>query len=125
MKDELILSLYDWERFRSHDAIGFCSIKMSSLCINGGGEFTFDIIHDDDVCGELTIISQYTPVQEMSYNFDTKKIKSQTQDAKMSTSYTDAEIEVLKNGIITLQQQLKETERNARKIEWDVELQWK
>lgn len=62
MKDEIIFKIFDRDlQILPDDSIGWVSAKLSSLCINGGGEFDFDMFYDDDICGTLRVLSKYTP----------------------------------------------------------------
>ena len=75
MSDEIVIKLFDYDFFVS-DAIGICSIKMSSLCINGGGEANFPIYYGQEKVGSLKLLSMYTPSQLQTVNIDNDNVES-------------------------------------------------
>lgn len=90
LEDEIIFKVMDKDLFYD-DAIGFCSVKLSALCINGGGESNFDIYWNEGIVGTLKLMSKYTPKQEMSYKFESEYIQSQINDKKITVNFKRAE----------------------------------
>ena len=50
--------------------IGFAVTKVSSLCLNGGGEQSFKLWNNQEEVGSIRIISSYTPHQVIGMTFD-------------------------------------------------------
>lgn len=70
MKDEIVFKVFDWDYFVT-GAVGLCSVKVSSLCINGSLDGAlFDIYYGAELKGVLAISTQYTPRQLQSLQFD-------------------------------------------------------
>ena len=42
-------------------AIGMLNVKLSAFCVNGGGESTYQIWYGQEIVGDLTFITKYTP----------------------------------------------------------------
>ena len=58
--DEIIFKVWD-DAYWVKEMIGFAVAKVSSLCINGGGELEFNIYNKQEKVGSLFLITSFTP----------------------------------------------------------------
>ena len=72
--------------------MGWACVKISSICINKGGEFNFDVFYDDSVVGTLTLLSVYTPYQLLQTSFDSDHVKNLTKDIKNNIISMESDI---------------------------------
>ena len=73
-----MFKIWDADVFFSRP-IGFASIKVSALCINGGSEIELDIFNDNKEQGTLTVITSFSSVTKKA---DLKEVE-QSNDLKL------------------------------------------
>jgi hypothetical protein len=60
LTDEIIFKIWIKDYFMDQ-SVGWACVKISSLCINKGGKYTFDLFYDDSIVGTLTLLTVFTP----------------------------------------------------------------
>lgn len=58
MNDDITMTVYD-EDVTSDDMIGSSTIKLSSLCVNGGVRAKFTIYYKNKTSGEITLNAKF------------------------------------------------------------------
>mmetsp|Transcript_24686 Transcript_24686/g.38410 ORF Transcript_24686/g.38410 Transcript_24686/m.38410 type:complete len:142 (+) Transcript_24686:183-608(+) len=102
LKDEIVMKLWDKDVFYN-DPIGIVCIKMSALCINGGGEVCFDVMYGEEIRGELHLLTLYTPKSMQQLTFDSEQMESIVREQEMQNNYTQTEIKGVTNKISEIQ----------------------
>ena len=76
MKDEIVFKVFDKDIWPlPDDAVGWAAVKMSSLCINGGGGSPAVLFLKNEFAAILRLATTYKPMQEMSPIFDTGPVE--------------------------------------------------
>mmetsp|Transcript_11167 Transcript_11167/g.18766 ORF Transcript_11167/g.18766 Transcript_11167/m.18766 type:complete len:173 (+) Transcript_11167:297-815(+) len=77
-----------------NEPIGFASVKLSAMCANGGGQFTFDLLFGVKIVGTLTIHTKYVPYQLIRSSKAKENSKTAEEEARaQEENYNKAEQE--------------------------------
>ena len=77
------------------DAVGFATVKVSSLMINNGVDDWFTITYDNKPAGQIRLISTFAP--EGGDKYENMKASYEEQEAQLKQEAEEAKNELAEN----------------------------